>query len=182
MKRKIVCICIISMFLLIGLTSISTAEIKLGSDSGVDFGKIIGYDKVPRFWIFSRPDFYIEEQEFATTLAPGNDITIKMSAELEDFDGILETAIVLDVEINVFKNGNEIEIRDNHDSLMTSENKTIYELDFVLPNSKLNTRNGDSIDIEINIKGQLYYPILRLTNEWESDRSSATYRINIIKI
>jgi len=149
-----------------------------GDVTEVDFGKIIGYEKVPGFLIFEKPEFYIEKQNQNNipTAAAGKDILVNIVAEIEPFVGplakifpnLFETGIVIDVQIN-----------GEHISLFTTNpDETNYPMDFLISNQ--NSESGETIELTITLSAQLYYPNLRMTVEGASSPVSEIYKINII--
>ncbi len=161
MIRKIMCMGIISIFLLVSLSSVSAIETKTDGENEVDFGEVISYKKVTRFFFFTSPDFYVEEK--TATLSEWNQnepIIIKISTKLEPYSFFYKAVVV---DFNVKAKLDDYVLFDQNFAVMGSD-----EISFSVFDEKIN--QGDTINVEVKINAaQLYSPWFRMTLELEED-------------
>lgn len=145
----------------------------------VDFGTTIGYEKIPTFWIFSKPDFHIEIKDSTRTIddwSSGDSIEFKMSAEIDSYGKIFK-AVVIDIGCTVKLNDDDFTSDDNVLETPFANTMTGYpDLSFFLQNTG-GVRRGDTIYVQFKLNGQLYWPEAGLT--YEVDESSDANNIAV---
>ena len=164
MKRKIITISIIGLFITMGTTSIFGLKLETSGENVVDLGTVITMDKISGFLFFSKPDFKVEET--TATLEnwdPGEYIMINMSSELEPFGFIFDGSVV-DIEFKA-KLGDRV-LETWHDSFMGT-----YDMSYLLTETD-SINHGDTIDLHLEMKGQLYSSLLRMTFEGDPDEGN----------
>jgi len=166
MKRKIITIGMIGLFVMMG-AGVSGLNLKNSGDKVVDFGTTIGYEKIPTFWIFSKPDFHIEIEDSTRTIddwSSGDNIEFKMSAEIGSY-GKFFKGVVVDVGCIVKLNDDNFTSDDNVLETPYANTMTGHPDLSIFVQNTTGVRRGDTIYVQFKLKGQLYWPEAKLTYE-----------------